>query len=50
MRPKVQTNDQEARRLGLRGTPGFAINGRPLPAPPSYDQLAALIQQELAQN
>jgi protein-disulfide isomerase len=50
MRPKVQTNDQEARRLGLRGTPGFAINGRPLPAPPSFDQLAALIQQELAQN
>ena len=50
MRAKVQANDQEARRLGLRGTPGFAINGRPLPAPPSFDQLAALIQQELAQN
>lgn len=50
MRPKVQANEQEARRLGLRGTPGFAINGQPLPAPPSYDQLAALIQQELAQS
>lgn len=49
MRPKVQANDQEARLLGLRGTPGFAINGRPLPAPPSFDQLATLIQQELAQ-
>jgi len=50
MRPKVQANEQEARRLGLRGTPGFAINGQPLPAPPSFDQLAALIQQELAQS
>lgn len=50
MRAKVQENDQAARRLGLRGTPGFAINGRLLPAPPSFDQLAALIQQELAQN
>lgn len=50
MRPKVQSNEQEARLLGLRGTPGFAINGRPLPAPPSFEQLATLIQQELAQN
>jgi protein-disulfide isomerase len=48
MRRKVQANEQEARRLGLRGTPGFAINGRPLPAPPSFEQLAFLIQQELA--
>lgn len=47
MRQKVQTNEQEARRLGLRGTPGFTINGRPLPAPPSFTQLAALVQQEL---
>jgi protein-disulfide isomerase len=50
MRAKVQANEQEARRLGLRGTPGFAINGRPLPAPPSYEQLASLIQQELGQQ
>ncbi len=48
MRRKVQANEQEARRLGLRGTPGFAVNGRPLPAPPSFEQLAALIQEELA--
>jgi protein-disulfide isomerase len=48
MRQKVLANDQEACRLGLRGTPGFAINGRPLPAPPSFEQLATLIQQELA--
>lgn len=48
MRRKVQANDQEARRLGMRGTPGFTINGKPLPAPPSYDQLARLVQQELS--
>jgi len=50
MRAKVEANDQEARRLGLRGTPGFTLNGRLLPAPPSFAQLSALIQQELAQN
>ena len=48
MHRKVQANEQEARRLGLRGTPGFAINGQPLPAPPSFEQLASLIQQALA--
>lgn len=45
MANKVQANEQAARRLGLRGTPGFSVNGQPLPAPPSYDQLAALIEQ-----
>ena len=35
---KVRDNEQQARRLGLRGTPGFSINGEPLPAPPSYAQ------------
>ncbi|MCB0117094.1 MAG: DsbA family protein [Caldilineaceae bacterium] len=47
MERKVRANEQEARRLGLRGTPGFAINGRPLPAPPSYEQLVTLIEAEL---
>jgi protein-disulfide isomerase len=46
---KVRANEQEARRLGLRGTPGFTINGKPLPAPPGFEQLALLIQQELNQ-
>lgn len=45
MAAKVRDNEQQARRLGLRGTPGFTVNGRPLPAPPSYEQLAALIDQ-----
>jgi protein-disulfide isomerase len=48
MRQVVQANLQTARQLGLRGTPGFTINGRVLPAPPSLEQLAELIEQELA--
>ena len=49
MRAKVQANEQDARRLGLRGTPGFAVNGRVLPRPPDYPTLAVLIQTELGQ-
>ncbi len=48
MQRKVQAGDQEARRLGIRGTPGFAINGVALAAPPNYDQLVGFIQNELA--
>ena len=47
MADKVRDNEQQARRLGLRGTPGFSINGEPLPAPPSYAQLASLIEQAM---
>jgi len=45
MAGKVQANEQAARRLGLRGTPGFTVNGQTLPAPPSYEQLVALVEQ-----
>jgi protein-disulfide isomerase len=48
MRHKVRASEQEARRIGLRSTPAFTINGQPLPAPPSFNQLVILIQQELA--
>ncbi len=48
MRAKVQADEQQARRLGLRGTPGFAINGRALPQPPNYEMLVSLIQAELS--
>lgn len=48
MRQVVQANLQTARQLGMRGTPGFTVNGRVLPAPPSYEQLAQIIEQELA--
>ncbi|MBV7330872.1 DsbA family protein [Chloroflexi bacterium TSY] len=45
---KVRTNLQEARRLGLRGTPGFAVNGRILGGPPNFDRLAQLISSEIS--
>ena len=44
---KVQANEQEARRLGIRGTPGFAINGKPLGGPPNLEQLSQLVRAEL---
>ena len=46
MKAKVQSNEQQARALGLRGTPGFTLNGVPLSAPPSYEALASLIEAE----
>lgn len=45
----VDAGIQEARRLGARGTPSFAINGRLLAGPPSYDMLATIIESALAQ-
>jgi protein-disulfide isomerase len=50
MRQVVQANDRMARQVGLRGTPGFTVNGQPLPAPPTLEQLSALIAQELARG
>lgn len=47
---KVQAGEQEARRLGMRGTPGFMVNDRRLDGPPNYEMLAALITQALASN
>lgn len=49
MARKVQANEQLARQLGMRGTPGFTFNGQVLPAPPTYSYLSSLIEQELAQ-
>ncbi len=37
-----------ARSLRLRATPSFRVNGRTLPGPPSYEQLAGIIENELA--
>jgi protein-disulfide isomerase len=37
----------EARDLRLRGTPSFVVNGRVLPGPPRYEQLARIIEEEL---
>ncbi|RME62740.1 MAG: hypothetical protein D6790_05820, partial [Caldilineae bacterium] len=47
MAEKVRVNENEARRYGFRGTPAFALNGQPLPGPPSYQQLATRIEQAL---
>ncbi|MFZ1755140.1 MAG: thioredoxin domain-containing protein [Caldilineaceae bacterium] len=43
MAGKVQANDNSARRLGIRGTPGFTFNGQVLAGPPSFAQLAQMI-------
>ncbi|MBX3053905.1 MAG: DsbA family protein [Caldilineaceae bacterium] len=43
MAGKVQANDNAARRLGIRGTPGFTFNGQVLAGPPSFAQLAQMI-------
>lgn len=47
MAGKVQANGNEARRLGIRGTPGFTFNGQVLPGPPIFAQLAQMIERQL---
>lgn len=47
MAGKVSVNQSEAQRLGIRGTPGFVVNNFPLPAPPSFQQLAAIVEEFL---
>lgn len=44
MLSKVRANEQAARRLGMRGTPGFTVNGQVLTGPPSFEMLMSLIQ------
>ncbi len=46
MAGKVQANDNAARRLGIRATPGFTVNGQVLAAPPSFAQLARMIDSQ----
>ena len=45
---KVQENLQAGRRLHVRGTPSFTVNGELLAGPPSYQQLEQLILAELS--
>lgn len=45
---KVQTNLQDLRRLGLRGTLGFSVNERMLGGPPNFDTLAQLISTAIS--
>ena len=47
-RAAVQRDVDEAARLGLTGTPGFFINGRPLPGAQPLEAFVRLIEEELA--
>jgi len=47
-RAKVQQNLDEARSLGLPGTPSFLVNGKKLIGPPSFEVLKSTIDAILA--
>lgn len=47
-RAKVEDNLNEARSLGLPGTPSFLVNGKRLVGPPSFDVLKSTIDSILA--
>ncbi len=47
-RAKVEQNLDEARSLGLPGTPSFLVNGKKLVGPPSFETLKATIDAILA--
>ena len=47
-RALVERDLRDARARGLRGTPSFLVNGRPLPAPPSFGYLEQVIEETLA--
>ncbi len=49
-RGKVSDNLKLARSFNLRGAPSFVVNGKVLPAPPDFNQLSAIIDNELAQQ
>lgn len=44
----VEEELSEAKALGLRGVPSFIVNGKRLIGPPSFEQLAATIDEILA--
>jgi protein-disulfide isomerase len=46
----VMTNQLRARQLGLTGTPTFIINGRRVGEAMGFDQMAAIIEEELAKQ
>lgn len=47
-RAKVEQNLDEARSLGLPGTPSFLVNGKKLVGPPSLETLKSTIDEILA--
>lgn len=49
-RQVVMTSQLRARQLGLSGTPTFIINGRRVGEAMGFDQMAAIIEEELAKQ
>jgi protein-disulfide isomerase len=49
-RDVVTRSQLRARQLGLTGTPTFIINGRRVSSAMGFDQMSALIEQELAKQ
>lgn len=49
-RQVVMTSQLRARQLGLTGTPTFIINGRRVGEAMGFDQMAAIIEEELAKQ
>ncbi|HSJ99323.1 MAG TPA: thioredoxin domain-containing protein [Myxococcota bacterium] len=47
-RAKVERDREDAQKLGIRGTPSFFVNGRPLEQL-GYEPLRALVEEELAE-
>lgn len=43
----VKTHALEAQNLGVQGTPSFVVNGRFVNGNPNYEQLKALVEEEL---
>jgi protein-disulfide isomerase len=49
-RDVVMASQRRARQLGLNSTPTFIINGRRVTGAMGYDQMAAMIEEELARQ
>lgn len=46
---RVQADTQEGQQLGVRGTPNFFVNGRPLSGALPFEQFQQVIEQALAE-
>ena len=48
--PIIAAHSKEAQALGVEGTPSFVVNGRFINGTPDYDQLRAILQEELGES
>jgi protein-disulfide isomerase len=48
--PIIAAHSKEAQSLGVEGTPTFVVNGRFIKGTPDYDQLRAILEQELVEQ